>query len=260
VLALRAARRSSEATPVRSAARYIARSQNGDGWFSFAAGGGSDVDDTGAALQALAAAGRRRSRTSGRALAYLRRQQNADGGFGQLAHSRSNAQSTAWAIQALVANGHDPDRFRAKGGRSALAYLRSLQQEDGSFRYSRTSEQTPVWVTAQALAALRRKPLPLAPVKRVRKAQASVRRGPRSAPAKKQSLASRHRRASARGTRGVTAVDTPRDLDLVPTGSYAARSNERQGEGASLPPLLVLGTAAVASAAAGLLGFKRLRG
>jgi hypothetical protein len=35
-------------------------------------------------------------------------------------------------------------------------------------RYSRTSAQTPVWVTAQALMALERKPLPIAPVKRRR--------------------------------------------------------------------------------------------
>ena len=33
----------------------------------------------------------------------------------------------------------------------------------GKVRYSRTSAQTPVWVTAQALAALARKPFPLAP-------------------------------------------------------------------------------------------------
>ncbi|HEX2160894.1 MAG TPA: hypothetical protein VHF88_03645, partial [Thermoleophilaceae bacterium] len=47
-----------------------------------------------------------------------------------------------------------------------LAYLRNLQRRDGSFAYSTTSDQTPVWVTAQALAALQRKPFPLKPVKR----------------------------------------------------------------------------------------------
>ena len=40
----------------------------------------------------------------------------------------------------------------------------------GAVRYSRTSAQTPVWVTAQALAALARKPFPLAPVPRAKRA------------------------------------------------------------------------------------------
>jgi len=34
---------------------------------------------------------------------------------------------------------------------------------DGSVRYSRTGAQTPVWVTAQALTGLARRPLPVAP-------------------------------------------------------------------------------------------------
>ena len=50
-----------------------------------------------------------------------------------------------------------------------MAYLRSLVGSDGAIRYSRTSTQTPVWVTAQAVAALARKALPLKPVPRERK-------------------------------------------------------------------------------------------
>ena len=42
-------------------------------------------------------------------------------------------------------------------------YLEGLMGASGSVRYSRTSSQTPVWVTAQALAALAGKPLPVAP-------------------------------------------------------------------------------------------------
>jgi hypothetical protein len=40
-----------------------------------------------------------------------------------------------------------------------------LLAPDGSVRYSRTGAQTPVWVTAQVLTALARKPLPIAPVR-----------------------------------------------------------------------------------------------
>jgi energy-coupling factor transport system substrate-specific component len=162
ILALRAAGRSAGSAPIERAVSWLSRQQNVDGGFSFSVRRGtSDVDDTGAALQALSAAGRRHSAIVRRVLSYLRRQQNSDGGFGQLRGSRSNAQSTAWAVQGLVAAGTDPGRFGRKRTRSPLRYLRSLQQADGSFRYSRTSAQTPVWVTAQALAAVLRKPLPL---------------------------------------------------------------------------------------------------
>jgi len=47
------------------------------------------------------------------------------------------------------------------GSRSAPAYLRSLTAGDGSVRYSRTSRQTPVWVTAQALTAIHRRAFPI---------------------------------------------------------------------------------------------------
>ena len=62
-------------------------------------------------------------------------------------------------------------RARTRRGSGARAVRRSrssrsLQPPDGSYRYSRTSAQTPVWVTAQALAAVRRKALPLRPVPR----------------------------------------------------------------------------------------------
>ncbi len=47
--------------------------------------------------------------------------------------------------------------------------MRSLIDGDGHVRYSRGSDHTPVWVTAQAVMALDRKPLPLAPVARKRR-------------------------------------------------------------------------------------------
>ena len=62
--------------------------------------------------------------------------------------------------------GRDPASVRRGGSRSPLAYLRSLMGRDGAIRYSRTSSQTPVWVTAQALVALAGRTFPLAPVKR----------------------------------------------------------------------------------------------
>jgi len=159
VLALRAA-------GVRSlgrSTRWLARQANRDGGFNFARRGGpSGIDDTGAALQALVAGGRaRRSTVVRRAASFLARRQNPDGGFPLAPGGGSNAQSTAWAVQGLLAAGRAPERVRRRGGRDPMSYLRSLVAPSGLIRYSRTSEQTPVWVTAQALVALARRPFPL---------------------------------------------------------------------------------------------------
>ncbi len=153
VLALRAAGQ----TGVSAQARYLVRAQASDGGFGIATSAASDPDMTGAVLQALAAAGRATGGVKSRAVSFLRARQNADGGFGALRGASSNAQSTAYAVQGLVA-AHAGSEVAAR----AIAYLKRLQRADGSIRYSRTSAQTPVWVTAQALMALRRKPLPIA--------------------------------------------------------------------------------------------------
>ena len=92
---------------------------------------------------------------------FLVRRQSPDGGFPLVPGAGSNAQSTAWAVQAIVAAARDPERVRRNGSRSPLGYLRTLVAGDGSVRYSRTSRQTPVWVTGQALMALAGKALPL---------------------------------------------------------------------------------------------------
>jgi energy-coupling factor transport system substrate-specific component len=137
---------------------WLTRQQDSDGGFNFAtAGAASDVDDTGAALEALAGGGS--GRTISRAVAFIRGQQNSDGGFPSDPGGNSNAQSTAWAIQGLIAvgaSGAAVDR--------ALACLRSLTAADGHISYSQGADQTPVWVTAEAEMALAGKPLPLAPV------------------------------------------------------------------------------------------------
>lgn len=158
VLALRSA----GVAPPATMTRWIAAQQGSDGGFSFASGGGSDADDTGAALEALGPGGP----ASARAAAFLRRHQNPDGGFPSEPGGESNAQSTAWAVQGLLAAGVDPASLHLRRAVSPVAFLGSLTAADGHIRYSRTSDQTPVWVTAQALMALDRRPLPLAPTPR----------------------------------------------------------------------------------------------
>jgi prenyltransferase beta subunit len=162
IFALRAVGHSQSFPAVRDAAGWIERQQNKDGGFGFGQRGSpSDVDDTGAALQALADAGARNARILGAAADFLVRSQNADGGYPQQYGGESNAQSTAWAIQGLIAAGRNPNSVRRRGSRSPTGYLESLRAPGGSIRYSRTGAQTPVWVTAEAVVALAGKTFPV---------------------------------------------------------------------------------------------------
>jgi prenyltransferase beta subunit len=166
ILALRAAGYPRRASSVVAAATWLARQQDRDGGFSFAAAGGaSDVDDTAAVLQALATAGRLAGAGRERAVAFVLAAQNPDGGFPQQPGQTSNAQSTAWAIQGLTAAGRDAAAVTHGGSRSPQAYLLALLTPSGSVRYSPTGAQTPVWVTAQALTGLAARPFPVAPVR-----------------------------------------------------------------------------------------------
>jgi energy-coupling factor transport system substrate-specific component len=173
VLALRAAGRRPRNPALRAAGRWLSSQANDDGGFNFAGRGGpSGIDDSGAALQGLVAAGRRDTPAARAAADFLVGEQNPDGGFPLTPGGDSNAQSTAWAVQGLLAAGRDPARVRRGGSRDPLGYLRSLTAPSGEVRYSRTSRQTPVWVTGQVVMALAGKPLPVARVPRARRAAA----------------------------------------------------------------------------------------
>jgi uncharacterized membrane protein len=164
IFALRAVGHSQGFPAIRDAAGWIERQQNSDGGFGFGGRGSpSDVDDTGAALQALADAGAHNAGDLAAAADYLIRSQNLDGGYPQQYGNESNAQSTAWAVQGLIAAGRHPNSIRRRGSRSPEGYLESLLAPGGSIRYSRTGAQTPVWVTAQALIALSGKTFPVGP-------------------------------------------------------------------------------------------------
>jgi prenyltransferase beta subunit/uncharacterized membrane protein len=232
ILGLRAAGRSQRSRAVRRAADYIAGEVNSDGGFNFAGQGGpSGIDDTSAALQALVAAGRRRSGVAKRAVRFIVRNQASDGGFALIPGGPSNAQSTAWAVQGLVAARRDPAKVKRNSTRDPMSYLRSLTAADGSVRYSRNSKQTPVWVTGQAVAALSRKALPLKPVRRARRATATTTTAP--AP-----HADNDKPAKEPRTKEPAAVATPQALPPVATAS------------ATMPPAVV---AAATVPAAGLV-------
>jgi energy-coupling factor transport system substrate-specific component len=212
ILGLRAAGRSKRDRAIRRAADWIVSEANDDGGFNFAGRGGpSGIDDTGAALQALVAAGRRRSGTARRAVRFIVRNQASDGGFALIPGGPSNAQSTAWAVQGLIAAKRNPANVRRNGSRDPMSYLRSLTDEDGEVRYSRSSRQTPVWVTAQAVAALSRKTLPLKPVpRRKRTATAAAATTPTATA------------TAAPAARKAKATTTPQPLPPVASGAIPA--------------------------------------
>ena len=142
-------------------ASWLRSVQNDDGGWGFAAKSASDPDSTGAVLQALGAAGSGSGVQHG--VSYLSGVQRSGGGFA-LAGGPVNAQSTAWAAQGLLAAGNSPASVRSGG--TPLSYLASTQARDGHYRYSATSDQTPVWVTGQALMAVNGAAFPLNPVPR----------------------------------------------------------------------------------------------
>ena len=251
ILALRAADAGGTGAP----ARWLAGQRNGDDGFGLSPGAQSDVDNTAAAMQALAAAGRGEAARD--SIGFFRRAQNTDGGFGQYEGRSSNAQSTAYAVQALVAAGSNPARFR-KDGRSPVGYLRSLQNANGSVDYSRSSAQTPVWVTAQAVLAFERKPFPLDAVPR---RQARVAKGSASGTADdgagaSPAAGSRKAKDDKPRRRAQRSEPTSKAQDPSPWTGYApvadstgdpAPADEPRGSGPSWPGvILTLGAAGLA--------------
>jgi len=160
VLALRAAGSSAGVSRAQS---WLRAARNGDGGWGFGPGRPSEPDSTGAAMQGLAGAGSTGALNG--AIAYLRRTQRREGGWGLNETGVTNSQSTAWAVQGLVAAGVSPGRVKRRG-HSGLDYLKARQRPDGSYAYSSSSAQTPVWVTSQALLAASREALPIEPVAR----------------------------------------------------------------------------------------------
>ncbi|NLE74349.1 MAG: terpene cyclase/mutase family protein [Actinobacteria bacterium] len=139
---------------VEQAAAWLRTAQAADGGFSFQSGAVEDVDDTGAAIQALVASGASRDDSAVQAaVEFLRRYQNEDGGFASwITNTRSTAESTAWALQALNALGEDLSNWTRQN--DPAGYLLSLQQPSGCFAHRTGQVATPLMTTTQAVIAL----------------------------------------------------------------------------------------------------------
>ncbi len=140
-----------------STVSWLTNVQNDDGGWGDVPGQPSNADVTGSVMQALPA-----TKAAQAGLAYLRKHQRPNGGFALGAGGGVNSQSTAWAVQGMIAVGADPAKV-SDGGSSALDYLAARQAADGHYRYSESSDQTPVWVTGQVLVAVAGDALPIEP-------------------------------------------------------------------------------------------------
>jgi hypothetical protein len=137
---------------------WLGNVQNGDGGWGDVPGQPSNADVTGSVMQAMPG-----TKAAERGLSYLRKHQRPNGGFALGGSGGVNSQSSAWAIQGMIALGADPAAISSNGGKTALDYLAAQQAADGHYRYSASSDQTPVWVTGEVLVAAAGDSLPIAP-------------------------------------------------------------------------------------------------
>ena len=147
VLALRS---SGASGGIQASLSWLGNVQNDNGGWGNERGDPSVTDITGAVMQAMPG-----SNAAQRGLSFLRNARRPNGGLPPGASGEANSQSTAWAVQGMIAVGADPGK--------SLDYLAARQQDDGHYSYSSSSDQTPVWVTGQVLAAIARKPFPIEP-------------------------------------------------------------------------------------------------
>jgi hypothetical protein len=166
-----------EAAVAKAAEWVVAAEDEDGGWYYSGKGTVSEVDMTGAALEALVAAGPPGGEAQLAAyegaiaagLAYLHRAQLPDGGFPALPTSEreSNVASTAWAVQGIWATGGNPEEWKvAPEGREPLDYMESMQQPDGHIRWRASSDLNGIWMTAYVTPAFAGQALPIPPAAR----------------------------------------------------------------------------------------------
>lgn len=161
LLALLGSKESTSSAIVNDALKFILEHQNTDGGFSSSTTGGSDIDDSAAAIMAMADA-QKQGMLVGDAInsakAYILKTQNSDGGFYSNIEygTDSNIDSTAWVIMALNSIGDI-----AVENSNAQMYVRCTQQSDNSFPYEAIYPPGDAFDTAYAVMSLTGKYWPL---------------------------------------------------------------------------------------------------
>jgi hypothetical protein len=148
---------------VGRAAKWVIAQQNSDGSWSWQTRGSpGEADMTGAALEALNAAGIHHSEAQREAIGFLHSLQRQDGGFPEFpSEGEANSGSTAWVVQGVWAAGENPEEWKTSSGHEPLGYLEAMQQPDGHIRYRESTELNGVWMTAYAGPAYAGQPLPI---------------------------------------------------------------------------------------------------
>jgi hypothetical protein len=173
ILALAPVHEGAAEEAVAAAREWVVSAQLEDGgWYYAGKSPKSEVDMTGAAIEALVVAGPpseepalgeyRAALAAG--LGYLKEAQLPDGGFPALpsGETESNVASTAWAVQAIWAVGQDPEAWTAgPEGREPLDYLESMQQPDGHIRWRASTDMNGIWMTAYVTPAFAGRALPI---------------------------------------------------------------------------------------------------
>jgi prenyltransferase beta subunit len=158
---------------IDKAAEWVVTAQDEDGgWYYSGKSEVSEVDMTGAALEALVAAEPPSAepqlaayqKAEEKGLEYLHGSQLPDGGFPALPRSEneSNVASTAWAVQGIWATGGNPEEWKV-GPESLepLDYMESMQQPDGHIRWRASSDLNGIWMTAYVTPAFAGQALPI---------------------------------------------------------------------------------------------------
>ena len=146
IMTLLAARVPPADARLQDAASFLLSNQASDGGWSWMAGGPSESDETGMALEALAALGRLNSTVADRALAFIAVQTYVAGGVALVRPGPPNCDSTIWSIRAHGAAG----RVLPQRG---WQFLRGLHNADGSFNFSEGGRPAAI-CTAEAATLL----------------------------------------------------------------------------------------------------------
>jgi prenyltransferase beta subunit len=166
ILALSPVKEAAAQSAVQEAAQWLIEAHNsGGGWPAQpvcrahaqpANECSSEVDMTGAAIEALNAAGRHGTAVQEEAFTYLHEAQSEAGGFPEYLGEEPNVASTAWAVQAMWSAGEQPESWVTDASGTPahpLSYLASMQEPDGQIRYKASEELNGVWMTAQVAPA-----------------------------------------------------------------------------------------------------------
>jgi hypothetical protein len=140
-----------------------------------------------------------------------------------------------------------------RSGGTPLSYLASTQARDGHYRYSTTSDQTPVWVTGQALMAVSGASFPLNPVPRAVSnvsgaSGATGGSGSAAGVASGSSAGSKSKGAGKPAQEGSAVTQVPEQEQPVPIAPVSSGDSGNGGDGGVSGWLIGLGIVALGGA------------